>query len=83
MRYGLVGEKLGHSLSRPIHEAIFAEIGLDADYRIIEIPREDFGLRTRELLDSEEIYQSMARAVNPYGDGNACRRIAAAFADVK
>ena len=50
--YALIGEKLGHSLSRPIHEAIFAHTGIDADYRIIEIPREDFGPRTRELLDS-------------------------------
>ena len=48
--YGLIGEKLGHSLSRPIHEAIFREMGVDADYRIIEIPREDFIPRTRELL---------------------------------
>ena len=29
----------------------------------------------RELLDEEEIYQQMARAHNPYGDGNAVKRI--------
>lgn len=27
------------------------------------------------LLDSEEAYLSMSRAVNPYGDGHACERI--------
>ena len=48
--YGLIGEKLGHSLSRPIHEAIFAHVGIDADYRIIEIPRENFVPRVQELL---------------------------------
>ena len=48
--YGLIGEKLGHSLSQPIHEAIFREMGIDADYRIIEIPRKDFAPRTQELL---------------------------------
>ena len=32
-----------------------------------------------ELLDSEEAYAAMARAVNPYGDGNACDRIADAI----
>lgn len=48
--YGLIGEKLGHSLSRPIHEAIFREMGVDADYRIIEIPRGDFDAETRKLL---------------------------------
>lgn len=29
----------------------------------------------RELLSSREAYDKMARAVNPYGDGRACRRI--------
>lgn len=28
-----------------------------------------------ELLDSPEAYEKMAKAVNPYGDGNACPRI--------
>ena len=28
-----------------------------------------------ELLDDGEAYQLMSRAVNPYGDGHACRRI--------
>lgn len=28
-----------------------------------------------ELLDSEEAYNKMSRAVNPYGDGKACERI--------
>ena len=29
-----------------------------------------------ELLENEEAYRRMSRACNPYGDGNACRRIA-------
>lgn len=33
-----------------------------------------YGL-TRELLTDPAAYQAMARAVNPYGDGNACGRI--------
>ena len=48
--YGLIGEKLGHSLSRPIHEAIFREMSIDAEYQIIEIPRADFIPRVQELL---------------------------------
>ncbi len=32
-----------------------------------------------ELLEDENVYQSMARAVNPYGDGKACARIAEAI----
>lgn len=49
-RYGLIGEKLGHSVSRPIHEAIFSELGIDAEYRIIEIPKQDFARQAGELL---------------------------------
>ena len=32
-----------------------------------------------ELLESRTAYEKMARAVNPYGDGRACRRIAGAI----
>ena len=33
-----------------------------------------------ELLDDPDAYNKMARAVNPYGDGNACARITQAIA---
>ena len=32
-----------------------------------------------ELIEDQSAYQAMARAVNPYGDGHACRRIADAI----
>ena len=32
-----------------------------------------------ELLRNPDAYQAMAQAVNPYGDGQACRRIADAI----
>lgn len=48
--YALVGEKLGHSLSVPIHQAIFRHLGLEADYRLIEIPRADFAPTIRRLM---------------------------------
>ncbi len=34
---------------------------------------------TQELLDDRAVYEKMAKAVNPYGDGNACKRIADAI----
>lgn len=34
-----------------------------------------------ELLDNPEVYGRMSKAQNPYGDGNACRRIVSHFAD--
>ena len=40
----------------------------------------EFELRDAiELLDNKAAYERMARAVNPYGDGNACQRIADAI----
>ena len=32
-----------------------------------------------EILENEDEYNSMARAVNPYGDGNAAPRIVQAL----
>ncbi len=36
MKYGLIGEKLGHSFSKPVHESI-----ADYTYELKEIPRDD------------------------------------------
>jgi UDP-N-acetylglucosamine 2-epimerase (non-hydrolysing) len=33
----------------------------------------------RNLLDDRQVYDSMARVHNPYGDGRACQRIQAAI----
>lgn len=38
--YGVLGEKLGHSLSPRIHNMIFEEIGVEGAYRLFEVPRE-------------------------------------------
>ncbi len=48
--YGLIGERLGHSLSVPIHEAIFRYLGIDADYRLIELSRDGLAEGVRGLL---------------------------------
>jgi len=50
--YALIGERLGHSLSVPIHEAIFRILGIDADYRLIEIPRENLASSIKNLLST-------------------------------
>ncbi len=47
--------------------------------KLAGVETEDIIRLTRELLEDENVYQSMAKAVNPYGDGNACRRIADAI----
>ena len=40
-KFGLIGEKLGHSVSPQIHNSIFKETSLDADYQLYEIKREE------------------------------------------
>jgi UDP-N-acetylglucosamine 2-epimerase (non-hydrolysing) len=42
----------------------------------------DYNLIIKEvstLLENREAYQKMAKAVNPYGDGKACKRIVEAL----
>lgn len=47
--------------------------------KIAGVSREVIRDMANELLDSDEAYKKMAHAVNPYGDGNASRRIADAI----
>jgi UDP-N-acetylglucosamine 2-epimerase (non-hydrolysing) len=44
--------------------------------RLVGADRQRIVGNVRELLDSNASYQAMARAHNPYGDGQACGRIA-------
>ena len=39
----MVGERLGHSLSVPIHQAVYQKMGLPGAYRLMEVPREKAG----------------------------------------
>ena len=48
--YALIGEHLGHSLSVPIHQAVYEKLGIDADYRLIEIPKDGFDEHVRRLF---------------------------------
>ena len=47
--------------------------------KLAGVEKEDIIRLASELLEDENVYQSMARAVNPYGDGTACARIAEAI----
>ena len=47
--------------------------------KLAGVEKDDIVRLARELLTSQEAYDAMAQAVNPYGDGNACRRIAEAI----
>jgi len=47
--------------------------------KLAGVEKETIYSMIKELLDSKESYAKMANAVNPYGDGKACERIAAAL----
>lgn len=44
--------------------------------RLVGTDEETIYRNFKELLENEDAYQCMAHACNPYGDGNACKRIA-------
>lgn len=48
--------------------------------KLAGVERREIEEMAEELLMSHEAYGEMAKAVNPYGDGHACRRIAQAIA---
>lgn len=50
--FGLLGAKLGHSLSPQIHGMIFEELGIEADYKLIELPAEALKTAVPELAQS-------------------------------
>lgn len=51
--------------------------GIDAGtLRLVGTDEEVIYKAFTELLEDEEAYRKMSRAVNPYGDGHACERIA-------
>ena len=44
--------------------------------RLVGTDEEEIYKNFKELLENQEAYDQMAKACNPYGDGNACKRIA-------
>jgi UDP-N-acetylglucosamine 2-epimerase (non-hydrolysing) len=56
--------------------------GIDAGTaRLVGTRREVIVTEASRLLEDEDCYQMMARAINPYGDGKACARIAEIWAE--
>ncbi len=51
--------------------------------KVVGVDENDIYLSAKELLDNNEAYEKMAKAVNPYGDGHASERIAKIILDWK
>ena len=49
MKFGLLGAKLGHSLSPQIHQEVFRQLGIPATYELIEVPGEYLADKVAEL----------------------------------
>lgn len=50
-KYGLIGEKLGHSYSKIIHEKLFELTGEDAVYELLPIPKDSFDEQMRAIIN--------------------------------
>jgi len=55
------------------------EAVLAGTVKLAGVAYEDIVSMAHELITDVDAYRAMARAVNPYGDGNACKRIADAI----
>ena len=53
MKYGLIGEKLSHSYSKIIHEALYKKLGIDASYDLIECKKEELEDVLNKLKNNE------------------------------
>ena len=51
LKYALIGEKLGHSYSKTVHEKYFSYKSMSSSYELIEIPKDNFELHVSKLLD--------------------------------
>ena len=61
------------------HPALADNEDRDYQVRLAGTEEEEIFSLAAELLSDERAYHAMAHAVNPYGDGQACRRIADAI----
>lgn len=50
--------------------------------RLVGTDEETIYQNFTELIENQNIYDAMAHAVNPYGDGHACERIANILCDI-
>ncbi len=50
-RFGLIGDRLGHSLSPQIHQRIFKELGIEGSYELLEIPPEKLSEAIQDMRE--------------------------------
>ena len=60
MEYGLIGEKLGHSYSKIIHECAIKTLGYEGSYDILETKSEDLIDRIKYLNKNRVFYSNLS-----------------------
>ena len=53
LKFGLIGEKLSHSISPQIHADIFREAAIEGEYKLYEIERENLPEIKRFIVDNQ------------------------------
>ena len=56
MKFGLLGARLGHSLSPQIHREVFRRLGIEASYELIEVPAEKLA---ETVADLQKTYRGL------------------------
>lgn len=72
-RFGLIGYPLSHSFSPLIHQTAFRHYGIDADYSLVELPKDQFHLAVpmlrRENWQGFNVTIPYKAEIIPYLDG--------------
>ena len=69
----------GTYLSYRFDSGLRHHVNIAGTVKLAGVEEEDIFSLACELLQNKDAYDTMAHAVNPYGDGHACRRIADAI----
>ena len=64
MKFGLLGARLGHSLSPQIHQEVFRQLGIEATYELIEVPTEKLADKVEELRILIRIISALPGCLN-------------------
>lgn len=79
--FALTGYPLGHTMSPPLHQRLFAMAGREGEYQVLEIPPEELSSQVEELLalDGFNVTIPHKLGIIPYLDelSNSARRYGA------
>lgn len=72
-KFGLVGENISYSLSPKLHKLLFEFFGIDATYELIDVKKENFDGRIKQIIkdyDGFNVTKPYKNAILPFLDEN-------------